>query len=163
MKVCIGFEKFPYVLGVARHGMARMDYYILNDPELSFTDILKRHLKSEPLVDKKASAEYEKARSKAKTNLKKEEIAKDMYAFDDDEGEEENKKEDEVNKTKAEDKKDDTKEETKNDESQTKAEKKNNNARRASVSISPPQITLQQMEQMAKGGYKIKFIFGRMS
>ena len=28
--------------GVARHGLARMDYYVLNDPELSFKDILKR-------------------------------------------------------------------------------------------------------------------------
>ena len=56
--------------GVARHGMARMDYYVLNDAELSFKDILKRHLCNEALLDKKAAAEYEKARTKAKNDLK---------------------------------------------------------------------------------------------
>ena len=54
--------------GVARHGMARMDYYVLNDAELSFKDILKRHLCNETLLDKKAAAEYEKARTKAKND-----------------------------------------------------------------------------------------------
>merc|ERR1712113_335923 len=54
--------------GVARHGMARMDYYVPNDAELSFKDILKRHLCNETLLDKKAAAEYEKARTKAKND-----------------------------------------------------------------------------------------------
>ena len=52
------------IQGVARHGLARMDYYVLNDPELSFKDILKRHLCNEPLLDKKAAKDYEKAREK---------------------------------------------------------------------------------------------------
>merc|ERR1739845_59674 len=46
----------------------RMDYYVLNDAELSFKDILKRHLCNETLLDKKAAAEYEKARTKAKND-----------------------------------------------------------------------------------------------
>ena len=58
------------IQGVARHGMARMDYYILNDPELSFKDILKRHLCNEPLLDKKASKDFEKAREKIKADSK---------------------------------------------------------------------------------------------
>ena len=99
------------IQGVARHGMARMDYYILNDPELSFKDILKRHLCNEPLLDKKTAKEFEKAREKAKSEVK-------------------------------------------NDDTEAEKAEKNDDkkSRRASVSIAPPQITLQQMEQMAKGG-----------
>merc|ERR1712223_469781 len=56
--------------GVARHGLARMDYYVLNDPELSFKDILKRHLCNEPLLDKKVAKDYEKAREKVRAESK---------------------------------------------------------------------------------------------
>ena len=110
------------IQGVARHGLARMDYYVLNDPELSFKDILKRHLCNEPLLDKKAAKDYEKAKEKLKANEDK------------DEDKEDNDKEDNDDKDKDND------------------EKKAKKARRVSVSVAPPQITLQQMEQMAKGG-----------
>lgn len=116
------------IQGVARHGMARMDYYVLNDPELSFKDILQRHLCNEPLLDKKAAKDYDKAREKVKADM-----AKDK--------EESSEKEE--------------KDEKENGEKDSKAEeenKKKKKVRRASVTISPPQITLQQMEQMAKGG-----------
>ena len=109
------------IQGVARHGLARMDYYVLNDPELSFKDILKRHLCNEPLLDKKAAKDYEKAREKLKAENEKSESDKE----DNDKDEDEKDKDD---------------------------EKKAKKARRVSVSVAPPQITLQQMEQMAKGG-----------
>ncbi len=115
--------------GVARHGMARMDYYILNDPELSFKDILQRFLCKESLLDKKAAKEYEKARDKIKAELK-------------------SSKESEESKDEAKD----ANEESKESKTPEKAEKAKKKARRASVSIAPPQITYQQMEQMAKGG-----------
>merc|ERR1711899_272024 len=54
--------------GVARHGMARMDYYVLNDAELSFKDILKRHLCNETLLDKKVAKDYEKVRAESKAD-----------------------------------------------------------------------------------------------
>ena len=188
--------------GVARHGMARMDYYVLNDAELSFKDILKRHLCNETLLDKKSAAEYEKARTKAKNDLKFD------FEFDEDEEDsvdlkkikaqmkkQELKKQQLMNKNKDEkdsnnDKKtepevddqdnmdekteenDDKKEENSKDNdnfsknnkdlstpekstgtgSKTTSPEKKGGKRSASVSISPPQITLQQMEQMAKGG-----------
>ena len=37
-----------------------MELHILNDPELCFKDIMKRHLNGEPLLDAKAVEEYEK-------------------------------------------------------------------------------------------------------
>ena len=46
-----------------RHGLARMEYYILNDIELSFKDVLKKSLSGEPLADKKALEEWEKKRN----------------------------------------------------------------------------------------------------
>ena len=121
------------IQGVARHGMARMDYYVLNDPELSFKDILKRHLCNEPLLDKKAAKDYEKAREKLK--------AKEDKAEESEKDEEEKDNEKDEPKDNNEEKKDEEKE-------QSKAKKK----RRVSVSVAQPQITLQQMEQMAKGG-----------
>ena len=50
-----------------RHGLGRMEYFILNDPSLSFKDILQRHLCGEPLVEKKpekAERKPEKAEPK---------------------------------------------------------------------------------------------------
>merc|ERR1712088_271822 len=51
------------LLGAARHGLARMEYYILNDIELSFKDVLKKSLSGEPLADKKSLEEWEKKRN----------------------------------------------------------------------------------------------------
>ena len=42
--------------------MARMEYYVLNDADLSFKDILKRSLSGEPLLDKKELEEWEQQR-----------------------------------------------------------------------------------------------------
>eukprot|EP00095_Tigriopus_kingsejongensis_P007073 maker-scaffold912_size81766-snap-gene-0.16 protein:Tk07073 transcript:maker-scaffold912_size81766-snap-gene-0.16-mRNA-1 annotation:"hypothetical protein DAPPUDRAFT_319863" len=39
------------MIGVARHGLSKMEYYVLNDPDLCFKDILKRHLCGESLLD----------------------------------------------------------------------------------------------------------------
>ena len=50
-------------LPLFRHGLARMEYYILNDIELSFKDVLKKSLSGEPLADKKALEEWEKKRN----------------------------------------------------------------------------------------------------
>ena len=36
-----------------RHGLARMEYYVLNDMELSFKDVLKRCLEAKPLTNQK--------------------------------------------------------------------------------------------------------------
>ena len=169
--------------GVARHGMARMDYSLLNDPDLSFKDILKRHVCSEPLVDKKAVAEYEKARAKAKSDAKPSDEDADLEetkSTKDDAEEKVKEKEanDENDEKKADDDEDDdeTKDGKKADDSKENTDKEEDaepaaspkkktpekkaspekkvasNARRASVSVAPPQITMQQMEQMAKGG-----------
>jgi chromodomain-helicase-DNA-binding protein 7 len=184
--------------GVARHGMARMDYYVLNDAELSFKDILKRHLCNEALLDKKAAAEYEKARTKAKNDI----TLATKFDFEEEDDELENvdlkkiksplkagRSKGQINKTnddqdnndkkevedhqedvtdennddkKADqDSKDEKTRENKDSSSPTTVEKSTSKTsspekkgikRSASVSISPPQITLQQMEQMAKGG-----------
>jgi chromodomain-helicase-DNA-binding protein 7 len=54
------------LLGAARHGLARMEYYILNDVELSFKDVLKRSLAQENLVDKEEMELWEAARKERK-------------------------------------------------------------------------------------------------
>jgi hypothetical protein len=151
--------------GVARHGMARMDYYVLNDPELSFKDILKRHLCGEALLDNKAANEYEKAREKAKSSPAKDKKSDETTEKDkkDDDGEGQGEDDEDADMEKTNDKKVDEKAEQIIEENAEKADKsaadKEDSAkppvtrsRKASVSISPPQITLQQMEQMAKGG-----------
>ena len=94
--------------GAARHGLSRMEYFVLNDPELSFRDILKRHLTAEPLLDKKAMREFverkktwkipdevkeeeavAEAVEEAKEVAKKDEKSKaDEYEFKDEEEEE---------------------------------------------------------------------------
>ena len=48
-----------------------MEYYILNDIELSFKDVLKKSLSGEPLADKKALEEWEKKRSEREAMTKK--------------------------------------------------------------------------------------------
>merc|ERR1712066_43336 len=76
--------------GAARHGMSRMEYFVLNDPDLSFRDILKRHLTAEPLLDKKAMKEFTERKKtwKIPDEVKKEEKNKaDEYEFKDDDEE----------------------------------------------------------------------------
>merc|ERR1712066_2134 len=90
--------------GAARHGMSRMEYFVLNDPDLSFRDILKRHLTAEPLLDKKAMKEFTERKKtwkipdevkeetapveEVKEDVKKEEKSKaDEYEFKDDDEE----------------------------------------------------------------------------
>ena len=51
-----------------RHGMARMEYYILNDMELSFKDILKRCLEGKPLTNQKGLEEWEAKREERQKN-----------------------------------------------------------------------------------------------
>lgn len=40
------------LLGAARHGLGRTELFYVNDPELSFREILRRHMAGEPLVRK---------------------------------------------------------------------------------------------------------------
>jgi chromodomain-helicase-DNA-binding protein 7 len=51
--------------GVAKHGIIRMEYHILNDQDLSFQDIMKRHLSGESMVNIKEKKLYEEMRSYA--------------------------------------------------------------------------------------------------
>merc|ERR1739838_1118423 len=106
--------------GVARHGLARMDYYVLNDPELSFKDILKRYLGNEPLLDKKVCKEYEKARADFKSNQSKKSKAKDVFEFDDDEEPIKDDSKDDSKDSEA--KKDDTETENNDDKETTEAD-----------------------------------------
>merc|ERR1712087_222838 len=53
------------LFGVARHGIIRMEYHILNDQDLSFKDIMKRHLSGESLVNLKEKKLYDDMRMKA--------------------------------------------------------------------------------------------------
>ena len=91
--------------GAARHGMSRMEYFVLNDPDLSFRDILKRHLTAETLLDKKAMKEFTERKKtwkipdevkeetaaaveEVKEDVKKEEKSKaDEYEFKDEDEE----------------------------------------------------------------------------
>ena len=45
-----------------------MEYYVLNDIELSFKDVLKRSLGGEPLADKDEMAEWEKRKGRQQSN-----------------------------------------------------------------------------------------------
>ncbi len=84
MKVCDTAQDLPswwipgkhdrdLLLGAAKHGMSRMDYYVLNDPDLCFKDILTRHLRGEDLVDKKDMDAFLKRIQKTRPSPKKEE------------------------------------------------------------------------------------------
>merc|ERR1711981_1290176 len=59
------------LFGVAKHGIIRMEFHILNDQELSFQDIMKRHLSGEKMVDAKEKRLYEEMRLNA-ANARKE-------------------------------------------------------------------------------------------
>merc|ERR1712214_174440 len=63
-----GKHDHDLVIGAARHGMARMEYYILNDMELSFKDILKRCLEGKPLTNQKGLEEWEAKREERQKN-----------------------------------------------------------------------------------------------
>ena len=138
-----------------------MEYYILNDTELSFKDILKRHLCGEPLVDKKEEKEKESekevkekkkspAKRSRKSDSKKEK--EEEKAKDDDEDEDKEKSKDEEKMEVDEDKEDkEAKKEAKKEDEDEKtmpAPTMTPERRKISVSIQPPQISLQQMEQV---------------
>ncbi|CAH2018100.1 unnamed protein product [Acanthoscelides obtectus] len=42
------------LLGVAKHGLGRTDYYLLNDPDLSFHEVLRKKVRSNSLDSKEA-------------------------------------------------------------------------------------------------------------
>jgi len=64
-----GKHDYDLVVGAARHGLARMEYYVLNDIELSFKDVLKKSLAGEPLTDSKALGEWEIRREERKKSV----------------------------------------------------------------------------------------------
>ncbi|CAG0886234.1 unnamed protein product [Cyprideis torosa] len=55
-----GKHDIDLLKGAGRYGLAHMDYYILNDPELSFKDILFRFLAGKPLVEESVKTEMKK-------------------------------------------------------------------------------------------------------
>merc|ERR1712038_644257 len=65
------------LFGVAKHGIIRMEFHILNDQELSFQDIMKRHLSGEKMVDKKEKRLYEEMRANAAAARKDKDTVKD--------------------------------------------------------------------------------------
>ena len=69
-----------------------MEFHILNDQELSFQDIMKRHLSGESMVDSKEKKLYEEMRANVAA-ARKESIKDEI---EDEKQEEENKKEEEV-------------------------------------------------------------------
>ena len=137
------------LFGAARHGISRMEYFVLNDPDLSFRDILKRHLTAEPLLDKKAMREFVErkktwkipdevvkeepaaaATEEVTSEVKKEEKEKskaDEYEFKDDEDEVEKpleKKKDKRRKSSDKSKASEEKSESKDEDSSPKKAKK---------------------------------------
>merc|ERR1712088_888007 len=60
------------LLGVAKHGIIRMEFHTLNDQELSFQDIMKRHLSGESMVDSKEKKLYEEMRANVAAARKEE-------------------------------------------------------------------------------------------
>merc|ERR550532_1045271 len=65
-----GKHDHDLVIGAARHGLSRMEYYVLNDMELSFKDILKRCLEGKPLSNPKELEEWE-AKREERQSVKK--------------------------------------------------------------------------------------------
>merc|ERR1712141_893293 len=69
------------LFGVAKHGIIRMEFHILNDQELSFQDIMKRHLSGESMIDaneKKLYAEMRENAAAARKELEKEDGNEDI-------------------------------------------------------------------------------------
>ena len=114
---------------IYRHGIIRMEFHILNDQELSFQDIMKRHLSGEKMVDAKEKRLYEEMRLNAANARKelvkdeKEEVKKSKEETKEDETSESKKdtteeKQDEVTKEEtieSDTKQDEVKEEDKED------------------------------------------------
>jgi len=48
------------LLGAARHGLGRTDFYYVHDPELGFREILRRHYAGEPLIYPQEKKERDK-------------------------------------------------------------------------------------------------------
>ncbi|XP_037085686.1 LOW QUALITY PROTEIN: chromodomain-helicase-DNA-binding protein 7-like [Pollicipes pollicipes] len=46
------------IIGAVRHGIGNSGFYILHDPDLSFRDVITRHMKGMKLVDKKDKQKY---------------------------------------------------------------------------------------------------------
>merc|ERR1711978_859758 len=110
------------LLGVAKHGIIRMEFHILNDQELSFQDIMKRHLSGESMIDKKEKKLYEEMRANVAAARKeaikdeKEDIKEEDGTKKDEEVseiEKENKEEKAVVDPKEEEKEEEQKEEVK--------------------------------------------------
>ena len=158
-----------------RHGLARMEYYVLNDMELSFKDVLKRCLEAKPLTNQKDLEEWEakrEERQKNKANTNGE--AKNGDSKDDKGKKKERKRtesgksiegeaEAEAETSDLDDHENGEMEPMETEESPKKSEKdkekekeklladKNKALERSSIPA--PQLNLQQMEQaIAKGG-----------
>jgi hypothetical protein len=79
-----GLHDRDLLLGAAKHGLSRMEYYVLNDPDLCFKDILKKHLLGEDLVDRKEMDVFIK-RKASPNGTKKDEKTKSDESKDVDE------------------------------------------------------------------------------
>ncbi len=112
------------LLGAARHGLSRMEYYVLNDPELCFKDILKRHLCGEDLLDRKEMEAFLKRSQKfQRSKPKKEEKKAKEEEEEKPEKQEETKDEKKVEETKKEEDPDAKKEEKPKEEEEEEKEK----------------------------------------
>ncbi|QQP37777.1 Uncharacterized protein FKW44_018168, partial [Caligus rogercresseyi] len=120
-----GYHDKDLLLGIARHGIHRMEFYILNDPELSFKDVVQRHSKGQPLIDEKK-----------------------MEAFQERKKQERDEKEEDTEEAMEEGEMSPAPKAAANGEEGSEEKKKASSS--TSTSISPP--TLSQMEAMAKGG-----------
>ncbi|CAG0889163.1 unnamed protein product [Darwinula stevensoni] len=68
-----GKHDLDLLLGVARHGFSRTDYYLLNDPTLSFKDVLRRFMSGEPLLDEALKNKWKPEEKKGRAKEKREE------------------------------------------------------------------------------------------
>ena len=103
-----------------RHGIIRMEYHILNDQELSFQDIMKRHLSGEKMVDKKEKRLYEEMRANAAAARKDKDTVKDEKEESKEETEPKEKDDADDDKKDIAKNKDETKTKEKVDASETK-------------------------------------------
>uniref|UniRef100_A0A0K2SWV2 Chromodomain-helicase-DNA-binding protein 7 n=1 Tax=Lepeophtheirus salmonis TaxID=72036 RepID=A0A0K2SWV2_LEPSM len=133
-----GLHDKDLLLGAARHGIQRMEYYVLNDPELSFKDIVQRHSKGQSLIDEKNMELFNERRKKNQSKESHNSNNEDEEVKDDDEESDKSKQTLQLKSNGEEDKDDSSKQSLVNEK------------RKASITIAPP--TLSQMEQMAKGG-----------
>merc|ERR1711911_467150 len=59
MGVC-GKHDRDLLMGAARHGLGRTDFYYVHDPELAYREILRRHYAGEPLIYPQEKKERDK-------------------------------------------------------------------------------------------------------